>query len=162
MKIPAIAFIIIGSNKRNMRLTICSSLDFVKEMKDVSEKLKDLGHHVLLPMTAELVIKGELTQEQIKKEKESGDIVNRSIKHNAIKTHFEKIKNSEGILVLNLEKKGIKNYIGGAVFMEMGFAYGIDKKIFLLNAIPEVPYREEILMMQPAVLYGDLTKLESL
>ncbi len=43
--------------------------------------------------------------------------------------------------------------------MEMGFAYGLDKKIFLLNPVPDMPYKEEILAMQPTVLNGDLTKL---
>ncbi|HLD42241.1 MAG TPA: hypothetical protein VJB06_04335 [archaeon] len=145
-----------------MIITICSSLDFVSEINGISEKLKALGHQALLPRTAELVIKGEITQEKIKKEKESGEIVNRSIKHNSIKTHFEKIKNSDAILVLNFEKKGVKNYIGGAVFMEIGFAYGINKKIFLLNPVPDVSYKDEILAMQPVVLDGDLVKLKSL
>ena len=35
----------------------------------------------------------------------------------------------------------------------------LKKKIFLLNAIPDVPYREEILGLQPLVINGALTKI---
>lgn len=34
---------------------------------------------------------------------------------------------SDAILVLNYDKKGIKNYIGGNTLMEMGFAHVHDK-----------------------------------
>lgn len=81
------------------------------------------------------------------------------IRQDAIKVHFEKIKNSDGILVLNFEKKGVKNYIGGAVLMEIGLAHFLGKKIFLLNPIPEVNYRDEIMAMTPVVLDGDLRKI---
>ena len=142
-----------------MKITICSSLDFVSEIKEISEKLTALGHIVLLPMTAELILKGEIKKERIKEEKENGTFADRSIKSNSIKIHLEKIRDSEAILALNLEKKGIKNYIGGAVFMEMGFAYGLEKKIFLLNPIPQMPYTEEIVAMEPVILHGNLSKI---
>lgn len=142
-----------------MKITICSSLDFISQIKEISEKLGKMGHFVLLPRTAEMVIKGSLSQEDILKEKQTGDIVNRMIRQDAIKKHFEKIKNSDGILVLNFEKKGVKNYIGGAVFLEIGFAHVLGKKIFLLNPVPEVSYKDEILAMRPVVIYRDLEEI---
>jgi hypothetical protein len=59
-----------------------------------------------------------------------------------------------------LDKNGIKNYIGGNTFLEMGFAHVLNQKIFLLNPIPEIPfYKTEIEAMRPVVLNGDLAKI---
>ncbi len=160
-----------------MIITICCSLDFVERIKEVSGTLMGMGHTVLLPRTAERVIKGELTQGDILNEKESGEIVNRMVRYDAIKVHCEKIKNSDGILVLNFDKMveidpytidqgsisnkvQIKNYIGGAVFLEMGFAHVFNKKIFLLNPIPDVSYKDEVVAMRPVVLDGALGKIK--
>ena len=143
-----------------MKITICSSLSFVNKIKEISEKLKNLNHEVLLPRTAELIIKGELTQDQINKEKGTEAFSHRIIKNDAIKFHCSKIKNSDSILVLNYDKNNVKNYIGGAVFLEIGFAHIFDKKIFLLNEIPEINYKDEILAVQPIILNGDLLKIK--
>lgn len=44
--------------------------------------------------------------------------------------------------------------------MEIGFAHVNDKKIFLLNPIPEdVPYADEIKAMADVVIAGDLGKI---
>ena len=40
--------------------------------------------------------------------------------------------------------------------LEMGFAHVLGKKIFLLNGIPDMHYKDEIRAMQPVVLDGDL------
>ena len=102
---------------------------------------------------------GEVTLEQILKEKENGEISKRAIKQDVIRGYFNKIKESEAILVLNFDKKGIKNYIGGNTFLEMGFAYVLNKKLFLLNEIPDMPYKDEIKVMQPIIINGDLSKI---
>lgn len=78
-----------------------------------------------------------------------------------IRKHYEKIKNADAILVVNFEKKGIKNYVGGNSFLEMGFAYILKRKIFLLNDIPKLKfYREEIMAVEPIILHGDLSKIK--
>jgi hypothetical protein len=42
----------------------------------------------------------------------------------------------------------------------MGYAFGTDKKIFVLNELPKVStYKEEMLGMQPNILKGDITKI---
>jgi len=38
----------------------------------------------------------------------------------------------------------------------MGFAYVLEKGIYLLNPIPDIGYRDEIVAMQPTVINGDL------
>ena len=70
-------------------------------------------------------------------------------------------ENSDAILVLNIDKKGIKNYIGGNTFLEMGKAFDKGIPIFLLNNIPEkIMYREELIAMQPIVVGTDWDFLE--
>ena len=44
--------------------------------------------------------------------------------------------------------------------MEIGFAHVNDKKVFLLNPIPEdVSYADEIKAMADVILNGDLSKI---
>jgi hypothetical protein len=142
-----------------MKIAICSSLDFIDEIKDTADKLTSLGHEVALPQTAEKIYKGEATYEQVMEEKKTGEFANRGIRQDSLKYYFGKINEADAILVLNPEKKNIKGYIGGAVFLEMGFAHVSGKKIFLLDEVPELSYTDEIRMMQPVVINGDLSKI---
>ncbi|SRR6266404_6486603 len=140
-----------------MIIAICGSLDFIPEMKTASEQLTKLGHQVMMPKSAEMVISGEVTSDEIKQENQSGRGADRKIKLDAIKRHYNKIVQSDAILVLNYTKKGVENYIGGNTFLEMGFAHVLDKKIFLLNSIPQMLYTDELQAMRPVVLNGDFT-----
>ena len=79
------------------------------------------------------------------------------IEHDFIRAHFKKVQDADAILVLNYDKKGIANYIGGNTFLEMGLAFWLGRKIFLLNPIPAMDYKTEMHAMQPVVLSGDLT-----
>ena len=143
-----------------MKITICASLDFSKEMRGMADQLIEQGHEVIMPKTSEMIQRGEVTFEQIMKEKENGEIYKRAIEQDAIRGHFLKIKEADAILVLNFAKKGIKDYIGGNVFLEMGFAHVLNKKIFLLNGIPDMLYIDEIKVMQPVILNGDLSRIK--
>lgn len=142
-----------------MKIAICSSLDFIDEIKDISDKLLLLGHEVILPQTAEKIYKGEVTYEQVMEEKRNGEIANRGIRQDSLRYYYGEIEKVDAVLVLNYKKKNIENYIGGAVFLEMGFAHVLGKKIFLLDEVPEVSYKDEIRIMQPIILNGDLSKL---
>lgn len=142
-----------------MKIVICASLDFTEKVKEIANQLTKLGHQVTIPKTIKMIWKGRVSLEQIIKEKKNGKISKRAIRLNVIKHYFEKIKEADAVLVLNFDKKGIKNYIGGNVFLEMGFAHVLGKKIFLLNEIPKMPYRAEIETMQPIVLKGELSKI---
>jgi nucleoside 2-deoxyribosyltransferase len=82
------------------------------------------------------------------------------IEYDFIREHFRKIEKSDGILILNYEKKGIAGYIGGNTFLEMGYAFGLRKRIYLLYPVPEMDYSVEMHAMKPVVLHGDLTKLQ--
>ncbi len=63
---------------------------------------------------------------------------------------------SPPVMVPDKDKNGIKNYIGANTLLEMGLAFHLNKKIFLLNPVPEISYKEEILGMKPIVLNGNV------
>ena len=136
-----------------MKIAICASMVFTDKMLEVKNQLKELGHEVhISSFVNEYVGKSE-------KEKEKITIYHKTQK-DAIRKFFEKIKISDAILVLNYDRRGISNYIGGNTLMELGFAHVLEKKIFLMNPIPDIEYyRSEIEAVRPVIIYGDLTKI---
>ena len=66
------------------------------------------------------------------------------------------ILTQDAVLVLNFEKNGVKNYLGGATFLEMYEAFMNNKKIFLYNDIPEGILKDEICGFAPILIHGDL------
>ena len=69
----------------------------------------------------------------------------------------EVIEKMDAVLVLNLEKNGVQNYIGVATFLEMYDAFRLNKKIFLYNDIPEGILKDEIIGFAPMLIKGDLS-----
>lgn len=135
-----------------MTITICGSLLFSQEMLEVQAQLEERGHTAYTAHTATLIA-GKNTEEaeKIRQERRQG--------RDAIREHYELIERSEAILILNYEKHGVANYIGGNTLMEIGFAHILRKQIFLLNPIPEMSYRPEIESMSPIILNGDLSQI---
>jgi len=145
-----------------MKITICGSISSSSKMIEIAEELTRLGHVFELPHSTRRIMNGELTlEEYLKEAKDNGDKkFRKEASVDVIKEHYEFIENSDAILVVNIDKNGVKNYIGGNVLMEIGFAYVLDKKIFLLNPIPEnVSYVDEIKAMANIILDGDLKKI---
>lgn len=144
-----------------MKIVICGSIEFTPKIKEVADILIERGHEVDIPLTSQRIINGELTLEEFKKEKQqNGNGGFRKIKDNVIKRYYDIIDHSDAILVLNIEKNGVTNYIGGNTFLEIGFAYVLGKPIYLYNDIPDTSYTDEIVAMQPIVINGDLLKIK--
>lgn len=140
-----------------MKIVICGSLDFTKEINEVRNKLKESGHKhkVVIPRGSELILSNTITLQEIRiagpKHKQDGDV---------IRYYYKQIQNSDAILVLNYDKRGIKNYIGGNTFLEIGFAHVLGKKIFLTNPVPEIEYyKTEIEAINPIIIHGDFSLL---
>jgi nucleoside 2-deoxyribosyltransferase len=148
-----------------MIVTICSSVDFTPKIVEIKKELETHGHQVNIPYFTQMIIDGKLTFENYLARKQNGDISLRKEQDvDMIKRYWDFIKNSDAILVINLEKNGIFGYIGGSTLMEMGFAYGQGKKIFLYNQIPDrserMHYVDEVIDMDPIVIEGDLSRIE--
>lgn len=141
-----------------MKITICGSIKFADKLVEIYKKLEKIGHK---PMMHEEMF--GIADGSAKKLIEGIGIDHAKVKreNNFIKWWHDCIKSGDAILVCNFEKNGIKNYIGGNTLMEIGFAHVNDKKVFLLNPIPEdVSYADEIKAMVDIVLNGDLNKMK--
>ncbi len=134
-----------------MKIAICGSMAFAKEMLAAKSTLEVNGHKVLMPNEVEKFL-DEKAVEQKWNNKGDDDIC-------FIKEHYNKIKESDAILVLNYDKNDIKNYVGSNSLMEIGFAYVLDKKIYLLNSIPEMSCQDEIVHINPILLGGNVSKI---
>lgn len=66
------------------------------------------------------------------------------------------MQGADALLVMNIERHDIPNYIGGNTFLEMGFAHVLHQKFFLLNPIPYIKfYQSEIEAMNPIIINGN-------
>lgn len=140
-----------------MRITICGSIVFIDEMLEAKKELEALGHEVQAPPAEILDSDGEpldvKTYYKLRKEgvnKPGAWLWER--KKELILDHFRKIEWCDAILVLNYDKNGVEGYVGANTLMEMGLALYLGKSIYLINEIPELPYKEEILGMKPVVI----------
>lgn len=136
-----------------MKLMICGSMSFADKMVEAKQQLESMGHEALVSsfVNSHRGLTAEQSEAQAIKEKHEED---------AMRVDFEKLHHVDAILVLNYDKRGVANYIGGNTFLEMGLAHVLNRKIYLLNPIPDIPvYQSEILAMQPVILNGDLTKI---
>lgn len=130
----------------DMKIAICGSMQFGGEMIRIKRELERFGHAVVLPKDTERYASGEKRVEG-KWEKQAGDL---------FRNYWNEIKGSDAVLVVNLTKNGIENYLGGNALIEMAYAHVLGKKIYLLNPVPEINYRDEIEAMRPTVIHGDL------
>ena len=133
-----------------MVITICMSMSLRGRLPELCAKLERAGHTVLTPVdTREFDYERANDHEraELKRDKD------------LIRTHYEKIKASDAILVLNEDLPGKANYIGGNSFLEMGFAHVLNIPIYLMQDVPDSPYRSEMLAMDPIVIHGDLNEI---
>ena len=116
-----------------MRIGIIGSMQFTEQMLEVLEKLNALGHDAFVT---------DLHKAFIGKTDEEKEVIKIHQKNNmdAIREFWNAMQGADAVLVLNLDKHGIANYIGGNTLMEMGFAHVLHQKIFLYHPIPEIPY----------------------
>jgi len=136
-----------------MKITICGSMVFAKEMLSAQKKLEELGHEAIVPVDVLDCLQDPSLNESIEHCQKYGDID---------KDHFNKIAESDAVLVLNYPKNNINGYIGGSSLMELAIARHLDKKIFILHELPsenDLRYALEIKVMRPIILNGDLTKI---
>lgn len=126
---------------------------FTERMLEIKRELEKLGHKVFVSsFINKYVGKSE-------KEKEKLTLFHKNEK-DAIREFWGKIKKSDAILVLNYDRRGIENYIGGNTLMEIGFAHVLNKKIFLINPIPNIKfYKSEIEACRPIIINENLTKI---
>jgi hypothetical protein len=137
-----------------MRIGIIGSMQFTDKMLEVRDNLKKIGHNAFVTDLHKAMIgKTENEIEEIK--------LYQKYNQDAIREFWRMMQGADAVLVLNYDKNGVKNYVGGNTLMEIGFAHVLNQKIFMFNPIPEMPYcKSEIEAVKPIIIYGDLTKIE--
>ena len=145
-----------------MKIVIVGSIEHADKIIKVSDQLELMGHKTEIPHSCVHIQKGDYTLDEYKKWKrrDGGDYkFRKNSKTDFIKAYFDYIKKSDVILVLNITKNKIRNYIGGNALMELGFAHVLGKPIYLYNPIPKMAYSDEIKAVNPKVINRDLKKL---
>ncbi|MFA6417395.1 MAG: hypothetical protein WCW61_04370 [Patescibacteria group bacterium] len=137
-----------------MKIVICGSMKLSKKMIDAKTKLEALGHELILPRHTEEYAAMN-TSDHIHSES-----VKNKVNNDLIRGYYHKIADSDAILVINDTLNDIDGYIGGNAFLEMGFAFVLNKTIYLLNNIPALGYRDELEAMQPIVINNDYSKIK--
>ena len=136
-----------------MKIFIACSKHHYSQIPAILDELEDMGHIVSLPNSYDAPFK----EEEMKK---MGAKEHIEWKAAMLRKDKENIMPNDAMLVLNLEKKGIPNYIGGATFLEIYKAFELDKKIFLMNPIPDNIFKDELVGINPTVIKGDLSLIK--
>ena len=136
-----------------MRVFVICSKKFYSKIEEVKKNLEKKNIEVFLPNCYD-----DPTAEQ--KAWNLGIEEHKKFKSAMYKQSEEIISSADAVLVLNFDKEKdgevLKNYIGGATFLEMYDAFRLDKKIYLYNDIPTGMLFDEIQGFGPIIINGDL------
>jgi hypothetical protein len=132
-----------------MKIFIACSKHFYSEIQMLAGILHNWGHEVSYPNSYD----DPFAEERLKS---MNDEEHQRWKAKMMAKDYENIAPQDAILVLNLEKKGIPNYIGGATFLEIYKAWELGKKIFFYNPLPNCCFTDELRGINPTVINGNL------
>jgi len=132
-----------------MKIFICCSKHIYDRVPPIKEYLEKAGHRITLPNSFDAPMKEEEMKKLSRKE-------HASWKGEMLRLQEKKIREVDALVIVNFEKHGQENYIGGATFLEMFKAWELGKKIFLMNPIPKNIFEDEIMGFEPVILNGNL------
>ena len=139
-----------------MKILVICSKKFYSKIEEVKKDLEKRDIEVFLPNCYD-----DPTAEQ--KAWDLGVEEHKKFKAKMYKQSEDTIKKMDAVLVLNLDKekdgKILKNYIGGATFLEMYDAFRLGKKIYLYNDIPEGMLYDEIEGFGSIIINGNLKQI---
>ena len=90
-------------------ITVCGSMKYKKEMMEITEKMALEGNCKITPIYLTKASKADYTLENFE---------------TLAKVHYEKIKHSDAILVVNVD-----NYVGESTSKEIEYAKSLNKEI---------------------------------
>lgn len=145
---------LINKETTKMKIFIAGSMSFAKEFVETKKILEELGFLAeFAPDTHDCLNNPHLKLNEDLEHCEKTDIM---------RACMDIQKDCDAILVLNYPKQGFEGYIGTHSLIELGFAYYLNQKIFLLYPPPnqeKARYHVEIMHMKPIILNGDLSKI---
>ena len=111
-----------------MKIYVLGSNSFMKEMVDAKNQLCALGFDGWIHPHYEAYVRGDMPKD-IERWK-NGENAALKRENNYFHEHYEHILESDAVLIVNGEKHGVDNYIGGNVLIEMGQAYVTTRRYF--------------------------------
>ncbi len=132
-----------------MKIFMIASKHNYHRIEEIKIELEKKGHIITLPNSFD----DPFIEEKFKLESYE--------KHQKFKAEMfllqrKKVADNDAVLVMNFEKHGVPNYLGGATFLEMYEAFMQDKKIFMYNPIPTGILKDEIEGFNPIIINGKL------
>lgn len=130
------------------RIVLCGSMTFFADMVRIQEHFDRLRIPTSLP---------DVEDERVVAM--SADEYER-FKRRVSLAHLRRVRRrlTIGILVLNLDKRGVPDYIGPSTFAEIAMATAFSKRVYLLGRYPEL-YADELAAWGVVALDGRLDRL---
>lgn len=135
-----------------MKIFIICSKAFYSQIPKIKTELESRGHEITLPNSFD-------NPNAENEMRNLGSEIHSGWKAEMIRHSEQVITGMDAVLVLNFEKNGVRNYIGGATFLEMYDAFRLNKRIYLFNPIPDNMLMDEIIGFKPAIINGDLSQI---
>jgi nucleoside 2-deoxyribosyltransferase len=127
-------------NRATKRILISSSMKFIDKFIQTKKYLEATGFDVETP---EYLAKNLTKKEHIV-------------------DHLKKLKTCDILLLTNYIDDTGYGYVGVSGFFEAGWAFALDKKVYLLNKVnPESPYAEDLGAIINENLNGDLNQIKN-
>lgn len=133
-----------------MKILLICSKAFYGRLQEYTKLLEDLGHKVFMPNCYDCPETESLYR---------GTPKHAEFKAKMFKQSENTINQMDAVLVLNFDKNGQKNYIGGATFLEIYDAFRMNKKIYFVNPIPDNMLKDELIGFSPVIINNDLSKI---
>ena len=127
---------------------ICSKA-FYGKIEPIERFLKEKGFEIYLPHT----YKNPNAENEWYA---LGEKEHQKMKGLMFKKSRDLIKTMDAVLVLNFEKNGVPNYIGGSTFLEIYEAFMENKDIYLYHDIPNGLLYDEIHGFAPILINENL------
>lgn len=130
------------------KIVLCGSMTFYSEMLQVQNHLENAGIAAWLPDPEDnrVTFLGP----------DDYDL----FKRRASLAHLRRVRHriSFGVLVINLDKRGVRDYIGPSTFAEIAMARAFSKRVYLLGNYPAV-YSDELTAWGVMALNGRLDRM---
>jgi hypothetical protein len=135
-----------------MKVMIVCSTNFYGYIDKVKKDLENNNHEVILPNCYDAPVSND--DNKLMSEEEY-----LSFFRDMFYESRDKVSLTDAILVLNYDKEKngnvLKNYVGASTFLEMYEAFMQDKKIYMMNDIPDNMLYDEIKGFNPIILNGN-------
>lgn len=134
-----------------MKIFLICSKFFYDRLPEYKRCLEILGHEVELPNCHDC---------PETEAKYRGTPEHYLFKQEMYRRSEEVVKNVDAVLVLNFDKNGQENYVGGATFLEIYDAFRMNKKIYFINEIPNNMLKDELIGFNPIIIKEDFSKIK--